>query len=245
VYNQGITFLKGSTMISKHIRAIIFDFDGTLVDSMNLWHQIDVDFLGRRGLVCPDDLSMAISGKSFTETAEYFKERFLLPDSIAEIKAEWDEMSRNTILNEIGFKPGALPFLSWVYAHAIPMAIATSNTRSTLELFLPQYGIDRYFHSLHFTCEVGRGKPHPDVFLDAAKALDVLPEHCLVFEDTLEGIHGAQSAGMAVISVDDALQTHRLDRIKESSLYHIQNFRELMTPEFSKNFRRLNHADSF
>ncbi|WP_373481801.1 HAD family hydrolase [Acetobacterium sp.] len=233
-------------MLAQHIHAIIFDFDGTLVDSMNLWHQIDVDFLRRRGLLCPNDLSMAISGKSFTETAEYFKERFLLPDSIAEIKAEWDEMSRNAILNEIGFKPGALPFLSWVDAHAIPMAIATSNTRSTLELFLPQYGIDQYFHSLHFTCEVGRGKPHPDVFLAAAKALDVLPEHCLVFEDTLEGIHGARSAGMTVISVDDALQSHRLDRIKESSLHHIQSFRELMTPEFSKHFhRRLSHADSF
>ncbi|MBI4856189.1 MAG: HAD family phosphatase [Acetobacterium woodii] len=233
-------------MITKQISAIIFDFDGTLVDSMNLWHQIDVDFLGRRGLACPEDLSMAISGKSFTETAEYFKKRFHLSDSIEDIKAEWDVMSRNAILNEIGFKPGALPFLSWVFAHDIPMSIATSNTRSTLELFLPQYGIDGYFHSLHFTCEVGRGKPYPDVFLDAAKALDVPPEHCLVFEDTLEGIHGAKAAGMSVISVDDALQSHRLETIKESSLHHIQSFRELMTPDFSKHFyRRLSHADSF
>ena len=151
-------------MITKQINAIIFDFDGTLVDSMNLWHQIDVDFLGRRGLACPEDLSMSISGKSFTETAEYFKERFQLSDSIENIKAEWDVMSRNAILYEIGFKPGVLPFLSWVYAHEIPMSIATSNTRSTLELFLPQYGLEGYFHSLHFTCEVAGENPIPMSF---------------------------------------------------------------------------------
>lgn len=233
-------------MITQQINAIIFDFDGTLVDSMNLWHQIDVAYLGRRGLHCPDDLSSEISGKSFTETAEYFKKRFNLPDSIDAIKAEWDRMSRDGILSEIGFKPGALSFLSWVFAHNIPMSIATSNTRSTLELFLPQYGIDQYFHSLHFTCEVGKGKPHPDVFLDAAKALDVLPANCLVFEDTLEGIQGALSAGMPVISIDDSHQIHRLEAIKKSTLLHIKSYRELMNPHFSKHFcRRLNYVDSF
>lgn len=232
-------------MLNTSYHAIIFDFDGTLVDSMNLWHQIDVKFLAKRGLSCPDDLSLAISGKSFTETAEYFKQRFELPESVDAIKKEWDTMSRHTILNDIGFKPGALAFLSWIYDQKIPMAIATSNTRSTLELFLPRHGIDHYFHSLHFTCEVGRGKPHPDVYLEAAKALDVSPEHCLVFEDTLEGVHGALSAGMSVISVEDAHQTCRNDLIRQATLYHIESFQELITPDFSQHLhRRLKYADS-
>ncbi|MGV8907085.1 MAG: HAD family hydrolase [Acetobacterium sp.] len=216
--------------------AIIFDFDGTLVDSMKLWHEIDVQYLGERGLDCPEDLSYEISGKSFTETAHYFKKRFQLPDSIETIKAEWDNMSRDAILSQIDFKPGALAFLSWLFKHHIPMAIATSNTRSILELFLPHYGIDHYFHSLHFACEVGMGKPHPDVFLAAAKSLGVAPENCLVFEDTLEGVQGALAAGMKVISVDDTYSYHRLTAIQKATLSHIKDFRELMTDDFYNQF---------
>jgi len=225
----------------KH--AIIFDFDGTLVDSMGLWHKIDVQYLSTRGLDCPKDLSYEISGKSFTETAHYFKQRFQLTDSIETIKAEWDNMSRNAILSEIGFKPGALAFLSWVFEHHIPMAIATSNTRSTLELFLPHYGIDHYFHSLHFACEVGMGKPSPDVFLAASRSLGVSPENCLVFEDTLEGVQGALAAGMKVISVDDTYQYHRLASIQNATLSHIKDFRELMTDDFYNQFFQEDHDD--
>jgi 16S rRNA pseudouridine516 synthase len=233
-------------MFTEPIHAIVFDFDGTLVDSMNLWHQIDVAYLGKRGLNCPDDLSFAVSGKSFTETAEYFKQRFKLDDSIDTIKAEWDEMSRKSILTEVDFKPGTLAFLTWVQQQGIPMSIATSNTRSVLELFLPEHGIDHFFHSLHFTCEVGRGKPHPDVFLEAAKALEVAPENCLVFEDTLEGINGALAAGMPVISVDDPHQYHRLELIQNASLYHIKNYQELITDRFSQYFyRRVDHVNTF
>ena len=233
-------------MITQPIHAIVFDFDGTLVDSMSLWHQIDITYLGRRGLQCPDDLSFEVSGKSFTETAEYFKKRFNLSDSVDMIKAEWDLMSRDSILTKIDFKPGALPFLSWIHEKGIPMSIATSNTRSVLELFLPKYGIEHLFHSLHFTCEVGKGKPHPDVFLDTAKALNVPPENCLVFEDTLEGINGALSAGMPVISVDDSHQYQRLELIQRSTLCHIKNYQELMTDHFSQYlFRRSYDVNTF
>lgn len=219
-------------MMIKQTQAIIFDFDGTLVDSMGLWHEIDVAYLGKRGLACPEDMPYEISGKSFTETAEYFKKRFQLPDTIDTIKAEWSTMSEGAILTKIGFKPGALSFLSWAFLRDIPMSIATSNTRSTLELFLNHYDIAHYFQSLHFTCEVGLGKPNPDVFFAAAKSLGVSPESCLVFEDTLEGIQGALSAGMTVISVDDSYQYHRQEDIQNSSFRHIKNFQELMTEDF-------------
>lgn len=80
-------------MILDHIKAVIFDLDGTLVDSMWMWEDIDIEYLGRYGLSCPEDLQKAIEGMSFTETAVYFKERFGLPDSIEEIKEAWIAMS--------------------------------------------------------------------------------------------------------------------------------------------------------
>ncbi|MGL4606091.1 MAG: HAD family hydrolase [Eubacteriaceae bacterium] len=222
------------------IHGLIFDFDGTLVDSMGLWHEIDIAYLNKRGLQCPENLAFEISGKSMLETAEYFKLRFQLSESIDEILAEWDGMSFDAILGGIPFKPGVLEFISWISKKRIPMAIASSNSRKNLEAFLPQHNLESCFHSLHFSGEVGKGKPDPLVFLETAKALDLPPENCLVFEDTLEGVQGALSAGMPVFSVDDYYQQKRVHSIKELSLYHIKDFRELINEGFSSTLVRRN-----
>lgn len=74
-------------------KAVIFDLDGTLVDSMWMWKAIDIEYLARFGLACPDDLQKEIEGMSFSETAVYFKERFRLKESLDEIKNAWIQMS--------------------------------------------------------------------------------------------------------------------------------------------------------
>ena len=75
------------------VKGVIFDLDGTLVDSMWMWKQIDVEFLGRYGLEVPKDLERVIEGMSFSETAVYFKERFQLPMTLDEIKSTWNQMA--------------------------------------------------------------------------------------------------------------------------------------------------------
>ena len=77
----------------KNKKAVLFDLDGTLVDSMWMWPQIDVEFLGRFGYDCPGDLERAVEGMSFSETAAYFKERFSLPMTLEEIKECWSQMA--------------------------------------------------------------------------------------------------------------------------------------------------------
>ena len=90
-------------MILDRIKAVIFDLDGTLVDSMWMWEDIDIEYLGRYGLSCPEDLQKAIEGMSFTETAVYFKERFGLPDSIEGVRGSlgllclWKNMKRKSL----------------------------------------------------------------------------------------------------------------------------------------------------
>ena len=91
----------------SEIKGVIFDLDGTLVDSMWMWKAIDIEYLGKRGLDCPEDLQKKIEGMSFSETAVYFKERFHLPDSLEEIKAEWTRMSLDKYENQVPLKPGA------------------------------------------------------------------------------------------------------------------------------------------
>ena len=92
-------------------KAVIFDLDGTLIDSMSMWDDINVEYLGKFGLTVPENLQREISGMSFTECAIYFKEKFHLPDSIEEIKDIWNEMAMYKYKHEVPLKTGALEFL--------------------------------------------------------------------------------------------------------------------------------------
>ena len=91
----------------ENIQSIIFDLDGTLVDSMWLWHDIDVEFLEQRGLTLPETYQYDIEGMSFTETAVYTKVLFHLKESVEELKSIWNQMAFDKYSHEVYFKPGA------------------------------------------------------------------------------------------------------------------------------------------
>ena len=93
--------------------AVIFDMDGSLVDSMWVWKDIDIEYLGRFGLDIPDDLQQEIEGMSFTETARYFRDRFGLDRSVEQIRADWNEMAWDKYRSRVMLKPGAREFLDY------------------------------------------------------------------------------------------------------------------------------------
>ena len=115
------------------IEAVIFDLDGTLVDSMWIWHDIDVEYLGRYGIPIPDRLQADIEGMSFDEVALYFKERFAIPDTPEQIKDSWNAMAWDKYEREVGLKPGVKTFLDACKAKGIKLGIATSNSRKLLD----------------------------------------------------------------------------------------------------------------
>lgn len=190
------------------IKAVLFDLDGTLVDSMWMWKAIDVEYLGKRGLDCPDDLQRVIEGMSFTETAVYFKERFGLADSLEEIKEEWTRMSIEKYRHQVPLKPGAEEFLQYLRAHGIKAGIATSNGRAMVDAVLDSLQIRSYFQVVVTACEVAAGKPAPDIYLHVAQRLGVCPKECLVLEDVPAGILAGRRAGMRVIAMADAFSSH-------------------------------------
>lgn len=215
-------------MILDDKKAVIFDLDGTLVDSMWMWGDIDIEYLNRFGLSCPEDLQKAIEGMSFTETAVYFKERFALADSVEEIKAAWVAMSLEKYKNEVSIKPGAREFLEAIASRGLPAGIATSNGREMVEAVLKSLDMEQYFHTVVTACEVAFGKPAPDIYLEAAKRLGAEPSKCLVFEDVPAGILAGKSAGMTVIAVED--EYSRTMRAEKEALADgfICDFRELL-----------------
>ena len=209
-------------------KAMLFDLDGTLVDSMWMWEAIDIEFLGAYGYECPDDIQRAIEGMSFSETAVYFKERFDLPLSLDEIKAVWTRMSIDKYRHEVPLNPGVLEFLKYCKENGIRTGIGTSNGSEIVDAVLTSLKVKEYFDAVVTACEVAHGKPEPDIYLEVAKRLGVKPENCLVFEDIPAGIMAGKAAGMPVIAVEDDFSADLMDEKRALADAVISDYRELL-----------------
>lgn len=208
--------------------AAIFDLDGTLVDSMWIWKDIDINYLSAHGIPYDETLQSKIDGLSFHETAVYFKENFGIEETIEEIQAEWNNMAIEYYRKKVFPKDGAIQYLKLLRSKGIRTGIATSNSMELLSAVLEATGLDRYIDSIHTACEIKKGKPAPDIYLLVAEDLGVAPADCMVFEDIIPGIQSGHNAGMRVCSVYDVNSADRMDEIIAMSDYHIHSFTELL-----------------
>lgn len=200
--------------------AVIFDLDGSLVDSMWMWREIDIEYLGHFGIALPEDLQSNIEGMSFSETAVYFKEFFQIPDTIEQMKSDWNRMAWDKYMHEVPLKPGIAEFLKGCREHGIKLGIATSNSRELVENIAEVHHLKDYFSCIMTGCDVAHGKPAPDIYLAVADALQVKPANCLVFEDIVPGIMAGKNAGMKVCAVEDAYSVHaREDKMRLADYY--------------------------
>ena len=209
------------------IQAVIFDLDGTLMDSMWMWKDIDIEYLGRYGLCPPEGLDVIIEGMGFTETAEYFKKRFELPDPVEKIKEDWLVMAGEKYAHEVRLKTGAAAFLRMLRAQGRKIGIASSNRRELIQACLESNGVEDCFDCIVTACDVAKGKPAPDVYLEVARRLDVEPENCLVFEDVPMGILSGKNAGMQVCAVRDEYCLDQTEKIRALADYYIQSYDEI------------------
>ena len=210
-----------------HIQAVIFDIDGTLVDSMGVWHEIDVEYFQVIGVPMPPTIQKDIEGMSFSETAVYFKETFGIPDSLDEIKNTWNEMAFYKYTHEVPLKPGVYDFLKRLKEKGIRTGIATSNSKELAEAVVQSLHISGYMDEIHTSCEVAKGKPAPDIYLLVAECLEVKPEECLVFEDIPEGILAGVRAGMKTCAVEDDFSISMTEEKKELADYYITHYDEV------------------
>ena len=215
----------------ENINAVLFDLDGTLVDSMWMWKAVDEEFLAMKGLEVPENLEefqQELEGMGFTETAAYFKERFALPDSLETIKSTWVTMAEHKYCHEIPLKKGAREFLGYLKERKIPAAICSSNSIELIRMVLKAHSIEEYFTDITTCCDVPAGKPAPDVYLKTAAGLHKKPEECLVFEDVPMGILAGKNAGMKVCAVEDAFSAQQADKKKDLADYYIDDYFQVM-----------------
>lgn len=213
----------------ENISGVVFDLDGTILDSSWVWDKVDIDFLGSRGYEVPDDYVEVIAPMGALKAAIYTKERFHLEnENVNDIVNEWIAMAKKEYAQDVICRPHIKDYLEKLHQKGIKMAIATSSER---ELFLPTLGrenIDKYFEHIVTVSDVKKQKSFPDIYLEAAKRIGVSPQECIVFEDILTAVIVAKKAGFNVVAIKDVKSFHNEAEMKKIAHMYIEDYKELL-----------------
>lgn len=211
--------------------AAIFDLDGTLLNSMDVWEKIDTEFLNKRGLSVPKDYVVNICSLSFKEAAKYTIDLFHFDECTEDIIAEWNAMADYEYANNVQLVPFALDYIIKLKAMDIRLAVATGLPKRLYKPCLINNGIYELFDVICSTDEVKRGKEYPDVFIRVSEKLSVTPNDCIVFDDVLPAIKSAKQADMLVYGVFDKYSAHHQSQIARISDGYIYSFKDAPLPQ--------------
>ena len=214
--------------ILENIDAVIFDLDGTIVDSMWIWRQIDIDYFGKFNMDIPKEYQREIEGLSFYETALYTHEHYLRDVTVEQMMEDWNDMAYDHYINDVWPKESIKEFLHYLKEKGCKLGVATSNSKVLCNATLEKNGLRDYFDIILTGDECGAGKPAPDVYLNTAAALGVKAERCLVFEDLCNGIVAGKRAGMTVVTIDDEYSAYQWEDKCEKADHNIRSYREIV-----------------
>lgn len=207
---------------------IIFDLDGTFIDSMSVWHEVDVEFFKRRGIPLPPDYKEKIKTMHMASAAKYTKEAYNLPDSEESIIEEWHSLCMEQYRTTVMLKDGAAEFIKFCKENGLKTAYATASDDDLCTAVLQNNGVLHLFDSKTYVHEAGKDKAQPDVYLLAAEKIGVEASKCLVVEDILIGLKSARSAGFTVIAMYDESSESDWSEMCKTADKNIHSFKELM-----------------
>jgi HAD superfamily hydrolase (TIGR01509 family) len=180
--------------------AVVFDLDGVLIQSEEVWDEVRARYVRERGGRYDAEIQRAMMGMSAPEWSRFLHETAGVPDSPQEIDREVVRRMLAAYREELPLLRGAVDAVRRT-ADLVPLALASSSNREIFEAVLDLAGIAGSFRATVSSEEVARGKPAPDVYLEAAHRLGVAPERCAAVEDSHAGIRSAKAAGMRVVAI--------------------------------------------
>ena len=201
------------------LKGLIFDFDGTLFDSMFIWDTAGEVYLRSIGKEPEADLQKVLKPMSLLQSAQYIREKYQIPLSVEDIMDGINRTVEDFYFHTVEPKPGVIAFLEGLHRRNIRMCIATATDRYQVEAALQRCGM-RHFFSEIFTCtEVGYGKDRPEIFRKAMEHLQTNRSTTAVVEDAYHAAYTAKHDGFLVVGVYDSRESRQQELLRLTDLF--------------------------
>lgn len=206
-------------------KAIIFDMDGTIIETEHIWHEVNCVTLKKRGItITPEleeELKRKLTGMSMKEACTLTKEITGITDDVMDLVQEQEDMANQLYEEHVRFIEGFLDFHEILIKNEIPIGIATNASDETVHVTNQKLDLRKLFgNHIYNISMVPRGKPDPAIFLHAAHNMNVEPEDCIVFEDSAHGIKAARRAGMYTVGIATSDCKHQLTESHEKITHY-------------------------
>ena len=207
---------------------LIFDMDGTLINSNGIWKTVDETFLARRGLPYTRAYYEGVAHTIFPKAAAFTKEFCRLSESVEEIMAEWMELAGDMYATSVTVKPGVTEYLRKCRAAGETMIVLTSSVPTHCHTALGHLGLLPYFDRILIAQELGLDKKDPAIFRKASGIMGVKEKDCTLFDDSIASCRSAKAAGMQVVGVYDDFFRLYWEEMRRTCDRTIRGFDELL-----------------
>lgn len=229
----------------KNKKVIIFDFDGTLSDSIGIWNDVDYKAIKEMSGVDVDlqtiqkereKVTLENKDKAVYEVyTEYLINKYKMPYSLEYVIQRRREIAKEYIIEDIDYKENADKVLKELKKKGYTLVLATTTARRTINLYnsenkslMSKAKFDEVFDLILSNDEVKEKKPNPEIYLKVLEMLNVKAEACLVIEDSLEGVMSANSAGIEVLNIPDRFSEKNQNEIDKKADFKLNNFEEFL-----------------
>ena len=212
----------------ENIKLFLFDLDGTILDSLKIWNDIDLLFFKNHNLIMGEDYHIAIAPLTLEETATYTKNTYKLDIDEEQIMKEWSDLAIKEYAENVNLKKGVKEFLDYLKNKNVHLAIATSCNEEMFKPCLERYGIVSYFEHFYTSQNLKINKSNANFFKEILNEYKIEPDQILFFEDSLASMKCAKSLGFNVVAVMDKKLEKQKEEIFASSDDQIEDFSQFI-----------------